>query len=477
MQLARCPQGMPSRPIPSPPGRFITGHLREASKRPLEYVLEVTRAYGDVVQLRLGPSRMILVNHPEHVKRVLQEKHSHYGRPAFVTLLRKLVGNGLLFSEGGFWLRQRRIMQPSFHRERIANFASIIARAASERVERWRAHAGAVELISETTELIAAINGPALFANDITQEAPELGPAIRELLGWLNQRTMHPLSAPLFIPTAENKRFIAAKRLLTETILRLIRQRRASGAQGFDLLSMLLGARDAESGEGMSDQQLQDEVLTFLIAGLETTSAALQWTLIELAQHPEALARVREEQRRVCGSDPPRPEQLSHMPYTRMVIEETLRLHPPVFGLSRRVVSDDSIDGHAIPKGAQVLVSPYALHRHPGIWKKPDSFAPELHFTPEQAQVRSRFAYIPFGAGPRQCIGNAFAMMELQIIVPMLVAAFDMRLTDPLAVMSETSMTLRPKAPLFMHLQPVSQPAAISQLNAGADRAPGRGPR
>jgi cytochrome P450 len=449
---------MPKRPIPSPPGRFLTGHLRDASRRPLEYVLEVTRGYGDVVQLRLGPSRLILVNHPDHVKRVLQEMHSHYGRPAFVTLLRKLVGNGLLFSEGDFWLRQRRIMQPSFHRERIANFASIMARAVTDRVQRWRTQASAVDLIGETNELIAAINGPALFANDITQEAPELGPAIRELLGWLNQRTLHPVAAPLFIPTAENKRFIAAKRLFTETVQRLIAERRAAGQEGFDLLSMLLGARDAESGESMSDQQLQDEVFTFLIAGLETTTAALQWTLIELSQHPEALQRVREEQRRVCGSEPPQPEQLSLMPYTRMVIDETLRLHPPVFGLTRRVVSEDTIAGYSIPKGVQLLVSPYALHRHPGIWSEPDSFAPERHFAPEHVQARSRFAYIPFGAGPRQCIGNAFAMMELQVIVPTLAAAFDFSLTNPQAVEAETSMTLRPKAPLHMHVQPVSEP-------------------
>lgn len=444
---------MPERAIPTPPGRFLTGHLRDASARPLEYVLEVTRGYGDVVQLRLGPSRMIVVNHPDHVKRVLQEKHACYGRPPFVALLRKLVGNGLLFSEGDFWLRQRRIIQPSFHRERIASFASIMGRAVTDRVQRWRKQAKPIELIGETTELIAAINGPALFANDITQAAPELGPAIRELLGWLNQRTQHPVSAPLFIPTAENKRFIAARRLFTDTIQRLIAEQRASGQQGLDLLSMLLGARDADTGEGMSDQQLQDEIFTFLIAGLETTSAALQWILIELSRHPEALARVREEQRRVCGDEPPRPEQISQMPYTRMVIDETLRLHPPVFGLTRRVVRDDRIGDYDIPKGVQLLVSPYALHRHPGIWSQPDSFAPEQHFAPEQAEGRSRFAYIPFGAGPRQCIGNAFALMELQVIVPTLAAAFDMSLTQPSDVSSETSMTLRPKGPISMQMR------------------------
>jgi len=444
-----------SRPIPTPAGHFLTGHLREASRRPLEYVLEITRAYGDLVQLRLGPSRMVVVNHPDHVKRVLQEKHACYGRPAFVSLLRRSVGNGLLFAEGDTWLRHRRIMQPSFHRERIAGFAAIMGRAARARVERWRARVGSepLDLTREATELISAINGPVLFASDITRDAQELGAAIRVLLGWLNQRTQQPLAAPLFIPTADNRRFNQAWRLFTGTIQRVIREHRADASA--DLLSMLLAARDAETGASMNDQQLQDEVFTFLVAGLETTAAALQWALILLAQHPDALQRVREEQRRVCGSEPPRADQLASMPYTRMVIDETLRLYPPVFGLTRRVVSEDEIDGHKIGRGMQVLVSPYALHRHPQLWERPDSFAPEAHFGGSVAEGRSRFQYIPFGAGPRQCIGNALAMMELQVLVPTLVAAFDFELADPAGAQPETSMTLRPKGPVLMHVRPV----------------------
>jgi cytochrome P450 len=439
--------------IPSPPGRLITGHMREASTRPLEYLLEITRTHGDIVQLRLGPSRMIVVNHPDFVKRVLQEKHAHYGRPAFVALLRRIVGNGLLFSEGDFWLRQRRIMQPSFHRERIAGFAEIMRRAVSERVQLWRARepsAEPLDLTREATELISAINGPVLFASDLTREAPQLAEAISVLLRWLNRRTLQPMAAPPFIPTAENRRFNAAKALFGETISRLITQHRAHS--GPDLLSMLLEARDAETGESMSDQQLQDEVFTFLVAGLETTVAALRWALILLAQHPEVLQRVRAEQRSVCGSEPPRAAQVASMPYTRMVIDETLRLYPPVFGLSRRVVKDDVIAGYAIPKGAQVLVSPYALHRHPDIWQHADSFDPEAHFGPQHTE-RSRFAYIPFGAGPRQCIGNALALLELQILLPVLASAFDFELADTTGTQPEPSMTLRPRGPVLMHLR------------------------
>jgi cytochrome P450 len=433
------------------------GHLKPARERPLEYVLEVTRTYGDVVQLRLGPSRLIIVNHPDHVKRVLQEKHSHYGRPAFVALIRKVVGNGLLFAEGESWLRQRRLMQPSFHRDQITGYAKLMADAAESRIQSWRARPQPnqpIDLAREATELVYSIVGPTLFADSSTADANALGQAIAVTLRWLNRRTQNPLAPPLFIPTQENRTFRAALQLFSDTVQRLIGARRADPTSHRDLLSVLIAARDADSGEGMSDKQLQDEVLTFLIAGLETTSVALTWTITLLAQHPDALQRVRAEQQAVCGKRPPRPDQLGQMPYTRMVIDEALRLYPPAFGLTRRVVQEDTIAGYTVPKGAQLLVSSYALHRNPTLWSAPDQFAPELHFAPEQTQGRSRFAYIPFGAGARQCIGQAFALMELQILVPTLAAAFDFSLASA-PPKPEASMTLRPAGPVMMNVRPV----------------------
>lgn len=442
------------------------GHLQEARTRPLEYILEVTRDHGDVVQLRLGPTKLIIVNHPDHVKRVLQEKSSHYGRPAFVSLLRKIVGNGLLFSEGETWLRQRRIMQPSFHRDHVAGFAALMADAVTDRVRRWRQRtpgSAPIDVTREAAELVYAIIGPALFGSDVSHDAAELADAISVTLRWLDQRSVNPLAAPLFIPTSENRQFRAAQQLFSRTVQQLINARRARANDGprSDLLSLLLSARDAETGEGMNDQQLKDEVLTFLIAGMETTSAALQWTLLLLAQHPDVLGRVREEQRTVCGSAAPRPDQLAEMPYTRMVINESLRLYPPVFGLSRRVVKQDTIAGYTIPQGTQLLVSPYALHRHPQLWKDPDHFVPERFAAEASAgQPRSRFAYIPFGAGPRQCIGRAFALLELQVLVPTLAAAFDFSLTDPSGAQPAPTMTLRPRGPLMLTVTPVPSPAS-----------------
>jgi len=291
-----------------------------------------------------------------------------------------------------------------------------------------------------------------LFSSELGRTADRLGPAIQHMLAWLNERTASPLAPPLFIPTAANRRFRAARALIAQTVSQLIAERRAATTEPGDLLSMLLLARDAETGEGMTDAQLHDEVLTFLIAGYETTSSALEWTLILLAQHPSAAQRVRAEQREVCGSRAPTPAELPRMPYTRMVIDEALRLYPPVFGLTRRVVHDAELGGYHVPKGAQVLVSPYALHRRPELWGDPDRFDPE-RFAPVRVAQRHRYAHVPFGAGPRQCIGNAFAMMELQVLIPSLIGALHFELADNTHVTPQTCMTLRPRGPVLMRVQ------------------------
>jgi cytochrome P450 len=444
-----------TRAIPGPKGRLFTGSMREARQRPLELMLELTRDYGDVSQVRMGPMRLIVVNHPDYVKHVLQENHANYGRPAFVSMVRSLIGNGLLFSEGELWLRQRRTMQPMFHRERIAGFARTMAAAVAARVRDWRARSSnlPLDISREMARLTFEIVGRTLFSTDLSVEASALGAAIQFILKWLDQRVAQPLAAPLFIPTADNRRFRAAQRLLAETISRLIAERRATQVDLGDLLSMLLAAADPESAQNMGDKQIHDEVLTILSAGYETTSSALEWTLLLLAQHPKAAQRLRAEQRAVCGEQPPTPAQLPQMTYTRMVIDESLRLYPPAFGLQRRALADDVIGGYRIPKGARILVSPYALQRHPGFWPEPDAFDPE-RFSPEQTKTRPRFSYLPFGAGPRQCIGNAFALMELQLLLPTLVGAFHFELAENADFTPQPRMTLRPRGPLLMHVRP-----------------------
>ena len=444
-----------SKAIPGPKGSFFTGSLKEARERPLEMMLELTREHGDVTQVRMGPMRLIVINHPDHVKRVLQEKSAIYGRPAFVSMLRRIVGNGLLFSEGELWLKQRRTMQPMFHRERIAGFARVMGEAVARRVSAWRALApGAkLDISREMSELTFDIVGRTLFSTDLSGDAAALGEAIQVALAWLDARTVDPMAMPLFVPTAENRRMRAAQRLFAATITRLVAERRASHEDPGDLLSMLLAARDPETGAGMDDQQIHDEMFTFLVAGYETTSAALEWTLILLARHPEIAERVRLEHREVCGARPPTPEDLPHMPVARGVIEESLRLYPPVFGMQRRVLADDEIGGYAIPRGAQVLVSPFAMHRHPGFWPDPDVFDPD-RFSPERSEGRPRFAHFPFGGGPRQCIGSGFARMELQVILPAVIGALRFELAEDADTTPDPRMTFRPRGPVTMHVHP-----------------------
>jgi cytochrome P450 len=237
-------------------------------------------------------------------------------------------------------------------------------------------------------------------------------------------------------------------------VTELIAEHRAAPAATQDLLSLLLAARD-ETGAAMSESELHDEVLTFLIAGVETTSAALAWTVLLLSRNGAAALRVRGEQRAQCGMRAPSLAELPRMPYVRMVIEEALRLYPPAYGLTRRVLADDDLGGFLIPKDAQVLVSPYAMHRHPDFWHEPDRFDPE-RFAPERAQGRPRFAHIPFGGGPRQCIGNAFAMLELQVVIPTLIGAFDFALAEGADATPDPRMTLRPRGPLWMQVTPAA---------------------
>jgi len=257
-----------SKAIPGPKGSFFTGSLKEARERPLEMMLELTREHGDVTQVRMGPMRLIVINHPDHVKRVLQEKSAIYGRPAFVSMLRRIVGNGLLFSEGELWLKQRRTMQPMFHRERIAGFARVMGDAVARRVSAWRALApGAkLDISREMSELTFDIVGRTLFSTDLSGDAAALGEAIQVALAWLDARTVDPMAMPLFVPTAENRRMRAAQRLFAATITRLVAERRASHEDPGDLLSMLLAARDPETGAGMDDQQIHDEMFTFLVS-------------------------------------------------------------------------------------------------------------------------------------------------------------------------------------------------------------------
>jgi cytochrome P450 len=442
---------------------------REMRQDPLAFVSRLFRDYGDFSLLRMGPLQAYMVFHPDDVKHVLQENHTNYVKGPIVGRVKVLIGEGLFTSEGAFWRRQRRLAQPAFHRERIQGFADTMVRCAAERLDSWesRVAAGApFDVAADMSALTLTIVGRALFGRDLSGEAATAGAALATALDFCGERALTYMTPPLFVPTAKNRDFRRALRVLDDLVYRMIDARRRSGENAPDLLGMFMAARDEETGEGMTARQLRDEVMTFLLAGHETTAVALTWTWYLLSQHPDVAARLHREVTAALGSRQPTIDDLPRIPFARMVVEEALRLYPPVWGIGRQAVAADTIAGYRVPAGAVISLTPWVTHRHPGLWDEPDRFDPD-RFTPERVRARPRFAYFPFSGGPRLCIGEAFALVEAQLVVAMVMQRYRLDLVPGTVVEPEVHLTLRPRGGLPMTVRRADALAAAPIARAG----------
>jgi cytochrome P450 len=408
--------------------------------------------YGNVVAIRFLVWPQFLIFHPTDVKRVLQEHHQHYSKDTYLyKFLRPVVGMGLFTNDGASWLHQRRLMQPAFHRQHLSAFASVMTGATADLLEGWHTVArqeGALDVSREMMRLTLRVVGQALFSVDLSDEADAVGQAFTALLTPLSSYLFNPVP-PLGVPTPRNRRIHRYIRDLDRVVHEIITARRSEGQN--DLVTMLLAARDAETGEGMSDQQLRDEVMTLLIAGHETTSNLLTWTWYLLAQHPEVERQLHDELARVLGGRVPVVEDLPKLAYTHMVLEESLRLYPPAVGFNRKALAEDELGGFRVPANMLIWVSPQMTHRHPEFWDDPEAFDPE-RFLPERVAARPHFAYFPFGGGPRQCIGNNFAMMEAQLVLATIAQRYQLQLVPGHPVEPEVLLTMRPRDGLLMTL-------------------------
>ncbi len=447
--------------VPLPPGiasRHPLGQLPRIAEDPLAFFLEAAADYGDVVRFRAGPMRAHLLAHPDGVRHVLQENHKAYDKKTRgFDKLRLILGNGLLTSEGDFWLRQRRIAQPAFHKERIAAFGEKMTAAAVDTTARWRklAESGAtLDVAREMMRLTLRIVGETMLSSDVTGDADAVGDALTFVVEDTNHRITELFDVPLGVPTRRNRRFRAALRTLDEVVLRRIVERRkmSPAARPPDLLTMLMEAKDGESGEHMSDAQLRDEVMTIFLAGHETTANALTWSLYCLSKHPTWDRAVRAEVREALGDGAPTLADLPRLKITRMVLSETMRLYPPAWLMARGVTEDDIVGGYRIAKGSIVFLSPWVTHRHPGVWSNPEGFDPE-RFTTENEASRPRLAYFPFGGGPRLCIGQNFALLEAQLVLAALMQGPHVELPPGADVRPEPLVTLRPHGGLKMKLR------------------------
>jgi cytochrome P450 len=408
----------------------------------LERMIELFARHGDTYRVYVPARRSYtyVVHHPDDVKRVLVSNHRNYTKGVGLDRVKILLGKGIMTSEGELWKRQRYMMQPLFHRRVITGFAELIAQANDRRIERWEGLARGGELINltdEMSELTLEIVLRSVFGRDLDRLSQQLG------------------GNPFEVVTREQSRdlqFAYKFRSLTKLVAQLIAQRRATGEEHVDYVAMLMNARDKETGAPMGERELIDEIMTLVVAGHETTASGLNWTWYLLSQHPQVESRLHAEIDAAADVAAPSLTQMEELHYTRQVIDESLRLYPPGWVLSRRTIEADVLGGYPVPAGTNVLLPLYLLHRHPHFWKNPEAFEPE-RFAPEHEAERPRFAYMPFAAGPRHCIGESFALYEMLVHLYKVARRYRLRYVPDKPLELEAQINLRTRYPLHMRLE------------------------
>ncbi|CAN5388285.1 hypothetical protein BH23ACT7_BH23ACT7_26100 [soil metagenome] len=445
---------------PGPRGHFLVGSLPEIRKDNAQTFLDGWREYGDIVRYP-GAFDIYCIAHPDHVKHILQDNHRNYKHPPFLNRkLREIVGDGLVTTEGDYWRSQRRLTQPAFHRQRIATYGTLMTDETALMLDGWREPAERGETVDMRVQMMhisLTILAKALFGADWSEQLAVMEPAVTVANTHADRRLLSLVDLPLSLPLPAFRRFNEAKRTFDAIVYGLIAERRRSGEDTGDLTSMLLAARDEETGAGMTDTQVRDELMTFLMAGHETVSAGLSWVWYLLSKNPDAWERVCAEVDEVLDGRVPTVDDLPQLRYVRMVVDETLRLYPPLFVIPRTPLEPEEIGGYDIPAGNTfIALCPYVTHRHPEFWENPEGFDPE-RFTPERSAGRHRFAYFPFAAGPRKCIGDYFGLMEMQFVVAMVAQRYRPDLVAGFPVSPQPAISLRPRHGLLMTLSPRSR--------------------
>lgn len=442
------------REAPGPRGLPLAGNVFRAWSDALGLMLEASRGYGPVALLRFGWLRYYVANDVEAIHRILQSNAKNYVKSRNYAGVKYVLGQGLLTSEGDHWRKQRRMIQPAFHHQRLPAFARTMASLAVAHVDGWSAAGdGPVDVHAEMMSLTLRIVGRTLFDVDLAGDARSVGAALDVAIHWAQAYAEQIVRLPPWVPTPKNVRFRRAMRTLDGVVRRIVAERRASAVDAGDLLGMLMAARDEDSGARMSDEQLTDEVKTLVLAGHETTANALAFALRLLALHPDEQRRLQGEVDAVLGEQEARFEDLPRLELTERIVQEAMRLYPPAWCFERDALEDDELAGISIPKGSVVAVCPYALHRSETYWETPEAFDPD-RFLPERVAARPRQAYMPFGDGPRVCIGRAFAMMEAKIILATIAQRFRVEPAGDAALDLEPGITLRPRGGLHLHLRP-----------------------
>lgn len=431
-------------------------------RNPLEVISENIARYGDTYSFHLGGvQKGIMSARPEIIQHVLQKNHRNYRKsPIHFDKLARFLGNGLLTSDGDYWLRQRRLIQPGFHRKRLEGLATVMNDEIARFLDRLEEKVGlnpTIDMSHAMMELAFRVVARSLFSADLPEEKLiELSRDITELQAFIIRLIRQPYLEWWFKLSGKTDFHLQMAARSRSVVADIIRQRRQSDAVHDDLLQMLLDARYEDSGEGMTEEQLIDESLILFVAGHETTANALAWTWHLLSQHPDAVQGLRDEHQRVLAGRLPAFDDLPSLEYTLQVIEEAMRLYPPAWITDRVAVEDDVVDGVHIPAGAMIALSIYGVHHSEKYWDAPESFRP-ARFSKENKATQHPYAYLPFGGGPRLCIGNSFALMEMQLILVQMLRRFEVEAVPGQTILPQALITLRPKYGLQMKLMKIGQ--------------------
>jgi cytochrome P450 len=430
----------------------LLGHFIDLRRDPLGLMFRARRECGPIAALQIGPVRVYAVFHPDGVRRVLVDNAANYVKGPLYAKAAPMLGQGLLLSEGPLWRRQRRLAQPKFARARLAAFVPRLAAEAERIAARWQQSAAEnapIEVTADMLGLSLFAIGTLVFGDRVDHEAAPIARALPGVIRHV-ERTMSAIVPGLDrLPTPANRRFRADLATIDGTIARLI----ARGGSGDDLLSQLRGARDDETGEAMDDLQLRDEIKTLFLAGYDTTGHGMAWTWHLLSQNPDIQARLHAELDAVLAGRLPTADDLARLPYALQVLQESLRLYPPIWSIARASVAPDELCGMAIPAGAILTLNPYITHRDPDLWDRPERFDPD-RFADGRERERPRFSYFPFGGGSRICIGQNFAVLEALTALAVLASRFAVTPAGTRTVAPLVSLSLRPRDGIHLRLRP-----------------------
>ncbi|HKP54438.1 MAG TPA: cytochrome P450 [Chloroflexia bacterium] len=435
------------KPIPGPRGYPLLGVIPKLARDPFHYMVNVAQQYGGVARLNIGPATIYLVSHPDHVRHILVNNAANYWKGPILRGVKLIIGDGLFASDGDLWRRQRRLMSPTFSHQRLRGMVTVMTDVISEHMARWRERSERGEVVDMLEEMVPIninILLKTIFGTSISYKEARAIRRASDVIFNHSEKLVFSFFVPMRIPRPGHRRFMKALAFVDSLVDRVIAERRRNLEDTGDVLSTLLLARDEETGEAMDDRQIRDEVMSIFMAGYESTAAALAWAWYLLSQHPAVEEKLQAELASVLAGRTPTFEDLPRLKYTRMIVDETMRLYPPFPTFFRTSYNTDQLGDYHLPPNAAIILSPYVTHRNPLYWQDPDHFDPE-RFSPERAAERQGRAYYPFGMGQRLCIGSNLSLIEQQLIIAMVAQQYQRHLKPGYVLEPHYDIALRPR--------------------------------